>query len=166
MSGRGAHPGGGPRGGAGEGSVPAHRECPPGAQGARTPRERGACPRKGRQPRRSGCAVRPRRTTEPGAGGRGGGPAGRRGPAKGVGGGPPPAALEWRDLREWTPGGRSHCAPSPSACCAADCISGTGDPRRCGGVDEAGGGAQRFFWGGKRRGGGGGERRGGGGRAR
>src|SRR3989337_3712221 len=33
-----------------------------------TKRERGACPRKGRQPRRSGCAVRPRRTTEHGAG--------------------------------------------------------------------------------------------------
>src|SRR4030067_626906 len=30
------------------------------------------------------------------------------------------AGLECRDLREWTPGGRFHCAPAPSACCAGN----------------------------------------------
>ena len=43
------------------------KSVPPCARSA-TKLARGACPRKGRQPRRSGCAVRPRRTTEHGEG--------------------------------------------------------------------------------------------------
>ena len=43
-----------------------------------------------------------------------------------------------RPLRQRTPGGRPHCAPPPAAAAPA-----TGDPRRCGGVDEAACGARR-----------------------
>ena len=53
--------------GCGRGVSPPIRSVPLVARSA-TKRERGACPREGRQPRRSGCAVRPRRTTEHGAG--------------------------------------------------------------------------------------------------
>jgi hypothetical protein len=58
------------------------------------------------------------------------------------------AALECRDLREWTPGGRSHCAPTPSACCALRHprnVACTGDPGRCGGGDEAACGAREEY---------------------
>src|SRR4030042_3118728 len=69
----------------------AGEECPrpsgvsPLSARSATKLERGACPRKGRQPRRSGCAVRPRRTTEHGAGALTERRAGRGGAGKGRG---------------------------------------------------------------------------------